>query len=66
MVDYVTGVSAALALLAGILGARATGRGTDVDTSLYDAAMHQLSYPATWYLNEGTTTERLPGPRTLH
>jgi succinate--hydroxymethylglutarate CoA-transferase len=64
MVDYVTGLSAALALLAGIIGARASGQGMDVDTSLYDAAMHQLSYPATWYLNEGTATERLP--RSAH
>ena len=64
MVDYVTGLTAALALLAGVLGARQTGRGMDVDTTLYDAAMYQLSYPATWYLNEGTTTERLP--RSAH
>ena len=64
MVDYVTGLTAALGLLAGVLGARQTGYGMDVDTSLYDAAMYQLSYPAVWYLNEGTTTERLP--RSAH
>ena len=64
MVDYVTGLTAALGLLAGVLGARHTGYGMDVDTSLYDAAMYQLSYPAVWYLNEGTTTERLP--RSAH
>jgi crotonobetainyl-CoA:carnitine CoA-transferase CaiB-like acyl-CoA transferase len=64
MVDYMTGVVTALALVAGILAARASGRGLDVDTSLYDVAMHQLSYPATWYLNEGTVTERLP--RSAH
>jgi crotonobetainyl-CoA:carnitine CoA-transferase CaiB-like acyl-CoA transferase len=64
MVDYITGLTAALGLLAGVLGARASGRGMDVDTTLYDAAMYQLSYPATWQLNEGTTTERLP--RSAH
>jgi crotonobetainyl-CoA:carnitine CoA-transferase CaiB-like acyl-CoA transferase len=59
LVDYITGVIAALALVSGIVSARATGRGMDVDTNLFDAAMHQLSYPATWFLNEGTTTTRL-------
>jgi crotonobetainyl-CoA:carnitine CoA-transferase CaiB-like acyl-CoA transferase len=64
LVDYITGVIAALALVSGIVSARATGRGMDVDTNLFDAAMHQLSYPATWFLNEGTTTARLP--RSAH
>ena len=64
LVDYITGVIAALALVSGIVSARATGQGMDVDTSLYDAAMHQLSYPATWYLNEGLQTARLP--RSAH
>src|SRR6185436_20817265 len=61
---YITGVIAALALVSGIVSVRATGRGMDVDTNLFDAAMHQLSYPATWFLNEGTTTSRLP--RSAH
>ena len=64
MVDYITGITAALALVSGVVAARETGRGMDVDTSLYESAMHQLSYPATWYLNEGTKTERLP--RSAH
>ena len=36
-----------------------TGQGCDVDVSLFDTALHQLSYPALWYLNEGMRTERL-------
>jgi len=60
VVDYATGTSCALALLAGILEARRTGRGRDIDVSLYDVAMHQLSYPAAWYLNEGLVTGRMP------
>jgi len=64
LVDYITGIVAVLALVSGIVSARATGHGMDVDTNLYDAAMHQLSYPATWYLNEGTRTARLP--RSAH
>jgi crotonobetainyl-CoA:carnitine CoA-transferase CaiB-like acyl-CoA transferase len=64
VVDYSTGTTCALALLAGILEARRTGRGRDLDVSLYDVAMHQLNYPAAWYLNEGLATAR--APRSAH
>jgi crotonobetainyl-CoA:carnitine CoA-transferase CaiB-like acyl-CoA transferase len=60
VVDYSTGTTCALALLAGILEARRTGRGRDIDVSLYDVAMHQLNYPAAWYLNEKLVTGRAP------
>ena len=60
MVDYMTGMTTAFALLAGITSARETGTGRDMDVSLYDVAMHQLTYPAVWYLNEGHITERIP------
>jgi len=53
VVDLMTGLAAAFALLAGILGARATGVGRDLDTSLYDLALFNLNYPGTWYLNAG-------------
>jgi succinate---hydroxymethylglutarate CoA-transferase len=59
VVDYSTGTTCALALLAGILEARRTGRGRDLDVSLYDVAMHQLNYPAAWYLNDGLVTTRV-------
>ena len=59
VVDYATGTTCALALLAGILEARRTGKGRDLDVSLYDVAMHQLNYPAAWYLNEGLVTKRV-------
>ena len=59
IVDYSTGTTCALALLAGILEARRTGRGRDIDVSLYDVAMHQLNYPAAWYLNDGPVTTRV-------
>jgi crotonobetainyl-CoA:carnitine CoA-transferase CaiB-like acyl-CoA transferase len=59
MVDYMTGAMMATGLVSAILGARQTGVGCDVDTSLLDTALHQLSYPATWYLNEGKETTRV-------
>lgn len=59
MVDFMTGTMMAMSLLAAIHGARTKGVGCDVDVSLLDTALHQLSYPATWYLNEGVETTRL-------
>ena len=59
MVDFHTGSHLATAMLAGILGAHRNGQGCDVDVSLFDTALHQTSYPATWYLNEGHKTGRL-------
>jgi crotonobetainyl-CoA:carnitine CoA-transferase CaiB-like acyl-CoA transferase len=60
IIDFHTGSQLAVGLLAGILGAHRTGHGCDVDVALFDTALHQLSYPATWYLNEGVATGRLP------
>lgn len=60
MVDFHTGSQMATALLAGVLGASRTGEGCDVDVCLFDTALHQLSYPATWYLNQQHVTGRLP------
>ena len=58
IVDLMTGLVAAFGLLAGVTKARETGIGMDVDTSLFDVALHNLNYPGTWYLNGGTVTGR--------
>ncbi len=60
MVDYAAGLVAACGLLAGIHEARRTGRGRDIDTSLFDTALAMLSYQATWWLSAGIPTRRLP------
>lgn len=60
LADYVAGLLGALGLVAGILDARRTGRGGDVETNLYDAALAMLSYRATWYLSAGVVTDRRP------
>jgi crotonobetainyl-CoA:carnitine CoA-transferase CaiB-like acyl-CoA transferase len=60
MADYAAGLVAAFGLLAGVLSARLTGRGRDVDTSLFDTALAMLSYQATWWLSAGIETRRLP------
>lgn len=58
MVDFITGTMLATATLAGLIEARATGIGRDFDLALLDAALHQTSYPALWYLNQGFETGR--------
>jgi crotonobetainyl-CoA:carnitine CoA-transferase CaiB-like acyl-CoA transferase len=58
MVDHVTGLTATVGLLSAIISARATGKGCDVDTCLFDCALHQLGYTAIWYLNEGHQSMR--------
>lgn len=60
IIDFMTGTMMAVGLLAAVMKARETGEGCDVDCALYDTALHQLSYPGTWYLNQKVKTERLP------
>jgi len=64
MVDFMTGTIMAIGLLSALIEARDTGTGRDVDVDLLSAALHQLSYPAIWYLNEGDVTSRQP--RSAH
>lgn len=60
VVDYLTGITTAFALTSALISALRTGKGRDVDVTLYDVAMHQLTYPATWYMNEGDAITRRP------
>ncbi len=60
LADYIAGLTACLGLVAGVLDARRTGRGRDLETNLYDSALAMLSYPAAWYLSSGSATRRAP------
>jgi crotonobetainyl-CoA:carnitine CoA-transferase CaiB-like acyl-CoA transferase len=64
IVDLMTGLFAAFALVSGVLAARETGRGRDLDVSLFDTALQNLCYLATWYLNAGHVQGR--EPRSAH
>lgn len=64
MVDFMTGTLFSIGLLAALLDAQRSGLGRDVDTDLLSAAVHQTSYPALWYMNEGDETQRTP--RSAH
>lgn len=60
MVDFMTGSQMAMGCVSAILRARETGEGCDVDVSLFDVALHQLSYPGVWAMNGGHMVGRLP------
>ena len=64
IVDFMTGTMMAVGLLAALLDAQRSGQGRDVDCDLLSTAVHQTSYPALWYLNEGDVTQRTP--RSAH
>lgn len=64
MVDFISGTIMATGFLAALIDAQRSGRGRDIDTDLFSAAIHQTSYPALWYLNHGTKTARTP--RSAH
>ena len=59
VVDLMAGLFAALALVSGVLAARAGGGGRDLDVSLFDTALQNLNYLATWYLNAGHAQGRV-------
>ena len=60
IVDLMTGLFAAFALVSGVLAARQSGEGRDLDVSLFDTAVQNLGYLATWYLNSGHVQGREP------
>jgi len=60
IIDFMTGITTAVGILAGLLGVARDGHGGDIDVSLFDVALHQLSYPGNWYMNEGLVTGRVP------
>jgi crotonobetainyl-CoA:carnitine CoA-transferase CaiB-like acyl-CoA transferase len=64
MVDFMTGLGLAYAVLAALTAARESGVGRDMDVSLFDMALANTSYLAAWYLNEGHEQTRLP--RSAH
>jgi crotonobetainyl-CoA:carnitine CoA-transferase CaiB-like acyl-CoA transferase len=59
VVDFSGGLMSAVGLLIGVLRARETGVGCDVDISLLDTAISMLNYLAIWSLNTGYRLQRL-------
>ena len=53
LVDFCGGYVAALAMVAGVWRARRDGRGADIDLSLFEVALAQLTYLGTWVASRG-------------
>lgn len=58
LVDYSTGLVAAMAVVAAVHAAQRTGRGTDCDVALFDTAIGMLTYVGTWQLSRGYVPTR--------
>lgn len=59
LVDFAGGYVAAFSLLAGVHQARRDGTGCDCDVALFDAALAQLNYIATWAASRDHQPKRL-------
>jgi crotonobetainyl-CoA:carnitine CoA-transferase CaiB-like acyl-CoA transferase len=64
IVDFMTGLAMAFGLTAALVDARQSGFGRDIDVSLFDVAIFNLNYVATWYLNANAVPQR--APRSAH
>ncbi len=59
LVDYMGGQSLALGLVAGVMNARTTGKGRDVEIDLFRTALFNLNYLAVWALNSDYDPKRV-------
>lgn len=60
LVDLSSGYVSAIALIAGLWRARREGIGCDCDISLFETALHELAYIATWAATGGYSPRRMP------
>ncbi|QHE85375.1 CaiB/BaiF CoA transferase family protein [Hydrogenophaga sp. BPS33] len=64
IIDYMSGVMLSLAITSALLDVQRGGVGRDVDVALFDVALFNLNYLASWYLNSEAETGRQP--RSAH
>lgn len=60
LVDFCGGYVAAIAILAGVWRARRDGEGADIDLSLFETALAQLTYLGTWVASHDYQPVRRP------
>jgi crotonobetainyl-CoA:carnitine CoA-transferase CaiB-like acyl-CoA transferase len=58
LIDFSTGIMAALGLMVGIFQAQKQGVGCDVDACLFDTTASLLNYVATWTLNRDYSPQK--------
>ncbi len=59
IVDWMAGLTSVIGLLSGVLHARQTGRGGDIDVSLFEVALYNLNYVGVWQMNAGYHPEKV-------
>jgi len=60
VIDMAAGTNAAFLIMVGVLQARATGRGCNMDTSLLEVSLAYENYLNTWHLSTGWEPVKLP------
>ncbi len=55
LIDFTTGIMAALGIMVGLFQAQRKGHGCELDVTLFDTSVSLLNYLATWNLNKGYT-----------
>jgi crotonobetainyl-CoA:carnitine CoA-transferase CaiB-like acyl-CoA transferase len=60
VIDFATGLTAMVGMLAAIQASQRSGVGCNVDANLMDTALAMLNYHAIWYLNRGIEPKRAP------
>jgi crotonobetainyl-CoA:carnitine CoA-transferase CaiB-like acyl-CoA transferase len=60
-IDHAAGFAAALGIVSALYAVQKTGRGRDVEVSLFDTAYAMLTYLAIWNLNRGLEPKRYAG-----
>jgi crotonobetainyl-CoA:carnitine CoA-transferase CaiB-like acyl-CoA transferase len=65
LADYCGGYVAAIAILGGVWRARREGIGADIDLSLHEVALAQLTYLSTWVASRGYEPVRRPNSAHL-
>jgi len=58
LIDFSTGIMAALGIMAGIFKAQTQGEGCDVEACLFDTTASLLNYLAIWNLNKGYSPQK--------
>jgi len=64
VVDFMAGQNMALGLVSAVMQAKQSGQGRDIDICLYDTAVSNLAYLATWAMNTDYDPKR--APRSAH
>lgn len=58
LIDFCTGIMAALGIMVGLFQAKQRGSGCELDVSLFDTSLSLLNYIGAWHLNRGYEAQK--------